>query len=91
MLERAGAGEAARDAAAGWQDDRVVFFSSKEDPLDRVGFLWRIRATSPTAARRIATLLSPLYSGRPIGQRPLVTTRGDVVEVSLTAVRLPAA
>ncbi len=91
VLERAGAGEAARDAAAGWQDDRVVFFSSKEDPLDRVGFLWRIRATSPTAARRIATLLSPLYSGRPIGQRPLVTTRGDVVEVSLTAVRLPAA
>jgi hypothetical protein len=92
LLERAGAGDAAKDAAAGWQDDRVVFFSPKAGPAEgRVGFLWRIRATSPAAAKRIAALLSPLYSSRPPGSRPRVTTRGDVVEVSLAAVRPPAA
>lgn len=92
LLERAGAGDAAKDAAAGWQDDRVVFFSPSAGPAEgRVGFIWRIRATSSAAAKRIAALLSPLYSVRPAGARPRVTTRGDVVEVSLAAVRPPAA
>ena len=37
------------------------------------------------------TLLAPLYAGRPAAERPSVTTRGDVVEVALAAVRAPAA
>jgi hypothetical protein len=92
LLERAGAGAGAKDAAAGWQDDRVVFFAPKENPSAvGVGFLWRIRAASPSAAKRIAALLAPLYAGRPVEKRPAVTVRGDVVEVALAAVRSPAA
>jgi hypothetical protein len=92
LLERAGAGAEAKEAASGWQDDRVVFFASKEHPsAGGIGFLWRIRAGSPASAKRIATLLAPLYGSRPVDERPSVTTRGDVVEVSLAAVRSPAA
>ncbi len=90
LLERAGAGAEAMGAAAAWQDDRVVFFTPKERPSAGVGFLWRIRAGSPSAARRIATLLAPLYGGRPVGKRPSVTARGDVVEVALSAAGSPA-
>lgn len=85
LLERAGAGAESKGAAAGWQDDRVVFFAPKEPSSAGVGFLWRIRAGSPSAAKRIATLLAPLYSGRAVEKRPSVTARGDVVEVALTA------
>jgi hypothetical protein len=92
LLERAGAGAKAKEAAAGWQDDRVVFFPSKESPpAGGIGFLWRIRAGSPAAAKRIAALLAPLYGSRPVEKRPSVTTRGDVIEVALGAVRSPTA
>jgi hypothetical protein len=92
LLERAGAGDDAKVAAAGWQDDRVVFFAPKEHPsAGGIGFLWRIRTGSPAAAKRIAALLAPLYGSRPVDERPSVTTRGDVVEVALAAVRPPAA
>ncbi len=92
LLERAGAGDDAKEAAAGWQDDRVVFFASRESPpAGGMGFLWRIRASSPAAAKRIGTLLAPLYGSRPVAERPSITTRGDVVEVALAAVRAPAA
>jgi hypothetical protein len=86
VLERAGAGEAAREAASTWQDDRVVFFSRRGAPSDHgVGFLWRIRAATPSGARRIADLLAPLYAARPAPARPSVTVRGDVVEVARAA------
>jgi hypothetical protein len=83
LLERAGAANAA-SLAAEWQDDRIVFFEPKESlgegPLP-VGFVWRLRATSPAAAKRIAAALEPLYS-RPDG-RPAatVTATADRVEV----------
>ncbi len=90
LLERAGAGEAATAAAAAWQDDRVVFLASKGGPPGHgIGFLWRIRTTSPAGAKRIAELLAPLYSGRPAPARPAIGTRGDVVEVSRPALPRP--
>lgn len=87
LLERAGSDEKeAEAAAAGWQDDRVVFLVPKGAPAgDGVGFLWRIRASSPAAAARIGSLLAPLYDGRPGARRPTVSVRRDVVEVSLRA------
>ena len=70
LLERAGAGgAAAKAAAAGWQDDRAVFLVPEGAPAgEGLGFVWRIRTTSPAAAVRIASLLAPLYAGRPAGQ-----------------------
>ncbi|MGZ6988439.1 MAG: hypothetical protein ACXVH0_05720, partial [Thermoanaerobaculia bacterium] len=95
LLERAGAANAAA-LAAEWQDDRVVFFEPKESlgigPLP-IGFVWRLRATSPAAAKRIAAALEPLY-GRPDG-RPAatVTATADRVEVvrGRSAASAPAA
>ncbi len=83
LLERAGAANAA-SLAAEWQDDRVAFFEPKETlgegPLP-VGFVWRLRATSPAAARRIAAALERLYQ-RPDGRRAAnVTVQADRVEV----------
>jgi hypothetical protein len=91
LLERAGAGEeAAKDAAAEWQDDRVVFLVPRGAPAgEGLGFVWRIRASGPAAAARIGSLLAPLYAGRADGARPAVSVRRDVVEVSLPAA-LPA-
>jgi hypothetical protein len=90
LLERAGAGEAAKDAAAGWQDDRALFWvPGGAAPGPAVAFLWRIRTATPAGARRIAALLSPLYATRPAGEKPTVTTRGDVVEIALPAPPLP--
>lgn len=87
LLEKAGAGgETAREAAAGWHDDRVVFLVPKGSRAgDGIGFLWRIRAASHAAATRIGSLLAPLYGGRPDGSRPTISVRRDVVEVSLRA------
>jgi hypothetical protein len=83
LLERAGAGAEAADAAAAWQDDRVLFFAPKGRPAGQgIGFLWRIRTTGPAGARRIAGLLETLYASRPAPARPSVTVRGDVVEVA---------
>jgi hypothetical protein len=83
LLERAGVANAA-PLAAEWQDDRIVFFEPKESlgqgPLP-VGFVWRLRATSPAAAKRIAAALEPLYrrpDGRPAAT---VTATADRVEV----------
>jgi hypothetical protein len=95
LLERAGAPDAAA-LAAEWQDDRVVFFEPRESlgmgPLP-IGFVWRLRATSPAAAKRIAAALEPLY-GRPDG-RPAatVTATADRVEVvrGRSAASAPAA
>ena len=86
LLERAGAGEAARDAAAAWQDDRAFFYVPRgAEPGSVLAFLWRIRTSTPAGARRIAALLSPLYATRPAGEKPTVTARGDVVEIALPA------
>jgi hypothetical protein len=83
LLERAGAQNAAA-LAAEWQDDRVVFFEPKESPGAGplpVGFVWRMRATSPAAAKRIATALEQLYA-RPDGRSAAtVTAVADRVEV----------
>ena len=83
LLERAGATNAAA-LAAEWQDDRVVFFEPKESlgaGTLPVGFVWRLRATSPAAAKRIATALESLYA-RPDGRfAATVTTVADRVEV----------
>jgi hypothetical protein len=82
LLERAGAGDDAAPLAAGWQDDRVVFFDLPGSPGGAPGFLWRIRCASPADAARIGAALRPLYSGRPSSSRPAVSTRRDVVEVA---------
>ncbi len=83
LLERAGAASAAAIAAE-WQDDRIVFFEPKESlgaGTLPVGFVWRLRATSPAAAKRIATALEPLYA-RPDGRfAATVTAAADRVEV----------
>ncbi len=83
LLERAGAANAA-ELAAEWQDDHVVFFEPKESlgegPLP-VGFVWRMRVTSPAAAKRITAALERLYE-RPEGRRAAnVTATADRVEV----------
>ena len=83
LLERAGASTAAA-LAAEWQDDRVVFFEPKVSlgagPLP-VGFVWRMRVTSPSAAKRIAAALERLYE-RPDGRSAAnVTATADRVEV----------
>ncbi len=83
LLERAGAANAAA-LAADWQDDRIVFFEPKVSlgagPLP-VGFVWRMRVTSPAAAKRIAAALEQLYV-RPDGRRAAnVTAMADRVEV----------
>jgi hypothetical protein len=94
LLERAGATNAAA-LAAEWQDDRVVFFEPKESlgaGTLPVGFVWRLRATSPAAAKRIATALESLYA-RPDGRfAATVTTVADRVEVvrGRTAAHAPA-
>lgn len=82
MLERAGAGESAAAIAADRQDDRVVFFDVTKGETKTVGFVWRIRCTSPAVARSLADALAPLYAGRPLPARPSLRVRGDVVEVS---------
>ncbi|MHB1046563.1 MAG: hypothetical protein ACYC4P_11190 [Thermoanaerobaculia bacterium] len=92
LLEQAGAGDASREAAASWQDDRIVFSCPDETPgAHGVGFLWRIRTTGPDGAARIAALLEPLYATRPASARPRIAVRGDVVEVARNAVRPPPA
>ncbi len=83
LLEQAGAGDESREAAAAWQDDRIVFSSPGNAPgAHGVGFLWRIRAASPEGAARIAALLEPLYAARPASSRPRIAVRGDVVQVA---------
>lgn len=92
LLEQAGAGEESRDAAAAWQDDRIVFSSPDAVPGARgVGFLWRIRAATPAGAARIASLLGPLYATRPAPARPRISVCGDIVEVVRSAVPPPPA
>ena len=83
LLERAGATDP-KGLAATWQDDRILFFEPKrvEGEARPVGFLWRIRTTSPEAARRLAAALAPLYErpdGRPVAAVSAVSDRVDVV------------
>ncbi len=82
LLERAGAADP-KVLAAEWQDDRILFFEPKrvDGETRPVGFVWRIRAASPDAARRLAAALAPLYErpdGRPVAS---ATANGDRVEV----------
>lgn len=92
LLEQAGAGDEARDAAAAWQDDRIVFSCPGKSPgAHGVGFLWRIRAATPAGAARIAELLGPLYATRPAPARPRISVRGDLVEVVRSVVPTPPA
>ncbi len=83
LLERAGAPDP-RALAAAWQDDRILFFEPKrvEGEARPVGFLWRIRTTSPEAARRLAAALAPLYErpdGLPVAAVSAVSDRVQVV------------
>jgi hypothetical protein len=83
LLERAGTANAAA-LAAEWQDDRIAFFEPKQSlgvgPLP-VGFVWRVRVTSPAAAKRLAAALERLYE-RPDGWKAAnVTATADRVEV----------
>jgi hypothetical protein len=83
LLERAGAENPAA-LAAEWQDDRIVFFEPKTSPGAGplpVGFVWRLRATSPAAAKRIAAALAPLYARPDGGYAGTVTATADRVEV----------
>lgn len=89
LLERAGAGEEARPAAAAWQDDRIAFAALAGNE-GRIGFLWRIRTTGPAAAKRIAAVLAPFYADRADGSRTTVRAKGDLVEVSLPLPPVPA-
>lgn len=92
LLEQAGAGDESRDAAAAWQDDRIVFSCPGKSPCAHgVGFLWRIRAATPAGAARIAELLGPLYATRPAPARPRISVRGDLVEVVRSVVPPPPA
>lgn len=98
LLESAGAAEASSLAAA-WRDDRMVFFEPKAGPENAVGFLWRLRAATPEAAKRLAAALAPFYERRggaaggrkPPRPRYLVALEGDVVEVKTLSARRASA
>jgi hypothetical protein len=82
LLEKTGAADA-RALAAEWQDDRILFFEPKafEGETRPVGFIWRIRTTSPDAAKKLAAALAPLYE-RPEGPNVAsITATEDRVEV----------
>jgi len=83
LLERAGAADA-QALAAEWQDDRILFFEPKrfEGETRPVGFIWRIRAASPDAARKIAAALAPRYEredGRSVAAIAVADDRVEVV------------
>jgi hypothetical protein len=83
LLERAGAPDA-KALAAEWQDDRILFFEPRvfEGEARPVGFLWRIRTSSPEAARKIAAALAPLYEredGPPVAAIAVADDRVEVV------------
>ena len=83
LLERGGGeASAAASLAAERQDDRVVFFEAKDSK--QIGFLWRLKMTSPAAAKKLSEALEALYASRAeaaSGARPRVRAMGDVVEV----------
>lgn len=83
MLDRAGAGDAAAEIAATWQDDRILFFERPGSPSPGVGFCWRVRCASTADAARLAAAIAPLYSARPPDSRPAVHAHGDVVALDL--------
>ena len=93
LLERAGAANA-NALAAEWQDDRIVFFEPKETlgegPL-AVGFVWRIRVTSPAAANASQRRSRRLYE-RPDGRNAAnVAAADDRVEVVRGRMAAPSA
>ncbi len=89
LLERAGAGDAATTIAAGWQDDRVVFYEPRgdrepdrlplEDPL-----LVGPRGPSPRRGP------GPGLGSRPSSSRPSIRLLDDVVEVARPVRRVQA-
>ena len=87
LLERAGAGQGSARLAAQRTDDRILFF--EQGSPEHVGFLWRIRASTPAAARALADALALAYTGRPSPSRPSIKARGVVVEVT-RALEAPA-
>lgn len=91
LLERAGAGEAAAALAAGWQDDRILFFEPRLHPGHQIGFVWRIRLATAEDADALGAALEPLYTGRPLPARAVVRVEGDVVEVSRGLLARPPA
>jgi len=82
LLERAGAPDS-KAIAAGWQDDRILFFEPKrfEGEARPVGFIWRIRAVSAEAARKIAAAIAPLYEREDGRSVAAITVADDHVEV----------
>ncbi|MEO6324410.1 MAG: hypothetical protein ABIT01_16720 [Thermoanaerobaculia bacterium] len=82
LLERAGAGEDSATLAADRQDDRILFFEAPGRVKDSIGFLWRIRMSSPALAHRLAESLGPLYTGRALVARPGISVNGSIVEVA---------
>ncbi len=83
MLDLAGAGDAAPEIAATWQDDRILFFERPGNPSPGVGFLWRVRCASAADAARLAAAIAPVYSARPPESRPTIHARGEVVAIDL--------
>jgi hypothetical protein len=81
LLDRAGAGDAARAIAAERRDDAIVFW--EEGSSRRVGFLWRIRCSSAAAAQKLCDALEPLYGSRIAARRPSRHVEGDVVTIRL--------
>lgn len=81
LLENAGAGDSAAQIASAWQDDRILFFERPGSSGYQVGFLWRIRVSTPEDAVRLAEALEPLYTDRPPAVRPAIRAEGDVVQV----------
>ena len=81
LLERAGAGEGAAKLAAQRTDDRILFFE-RGYGKEHVGFLWRVRCSSPVAARSLGEALAPAWSGRPAPARPTTRVRGNVLEIA---------
>ncbi len=82
LVNRAGGGDSSRQIASTWQDDRILFFEPKKASGLQIGFLWRIKCASSHDATNLAAALAPLYSSRPFPARPVLSVRGDVVEIS---------
>ncbi|HEV8268202.1 MAG TPA: hypothetical protein VGR00_08220 [Thermoanaerobaculia bacterium] len=81
LLDRAGAGDAARTIAAERRDDAILFW--EEGSERRVGFLWRIRCSTAAAAQKLSDALEPLYGSRIASRRPSRHVEGDVVTIRL--------
>jgi hypothetical protein len=80
LLERAGSSSAGA-LAADWQDDHVLFFEARETAGGPVGFVWRLRMATPSAARRLSEALAGFYGASETPPRATLRVSGDVLSV----------